>query len=105
MQFIGKALCRSARRVPGVTSRQGVNWEMMKQIVCMSWGSKYGPLYIDQLYGMVARNITPPFSFTCFIDCRDGVRPEVRCEQLPPLDARLPAHSPGIKNKSETLEQ
>ena len=86
--------------MPGVNLRRGVNLEMKKQIICMSWGTKYGSLYINRLYGMVARNITPPFSFTCFVDCSDGVRPEVRCEQLPPLDARLPANSPGIWNKS-----
>jgi len=49
----------------------------MKQVVCISWGAKYGAPYINRLYGMVARNITPPFRFVAFTDTADGVRPEV----------------------------
>lgn len=73
---------------------------MKKQIICINWGTKYGPPYINRLYGMVARNITPPFTFTCFTDSSDGVRPEVRCEPLPPLDAELPKKSRGIWSKA-----
>lgn len=73
---------------------------MKKQVICINWGTKYGALYINRLYGMVARNITPPFSFTCFTDSAESVRPEVRCEPLPPLGAPLPVKSPGIWNKS-----
>lgn len=63
---------------------------MKKQIICISWGTKYGPPYVNRLYGMAARNITPPFSFTCFTDDPSGIRPEVRCEPLPPLDVAMP---------------
>ncbi|MFI0845267.1 glycosyl transferase [Mesorhizobium sp. IMUNJ 23232] len=73
---------------------------MKKQIICINWGTKYGPVYINRLYGMVARNITPPFTFTCFTDNDQGVRPEVRCEPLPPLNAELPKHSRGIWGKA-----
>ncbi len=73
---------------------------MKKQIICINWGEKYGATYINRLYGMVARNITPPFTFTCFTDNADGVRSEVRCEPLPPLNAKLPAKSPGIWSKA-----
>ena len=73
---------------------------MKKQVICINWGTKYGAEYINRLYGMVARNITPPFSFTCFTDNRDGIRPEVRCFDLPPLPAEMPANSPGKWRKS-----
>jgi len=36
----------------------------------------------------------------CFTDNAAGIRPEVRCEELPPLDARLPVGTPGIWQKS-----
>lgn len=50
---------------------------------------------------MVARNITPPFTFTCFTDNRQGIRKEVLCEELPPLDVPdMPKNSPGIWNKA-----
>jgi hypothetical protein len=73
---------------------------MIKQIICINWGTKYGAPYINRLYGMVARNITGPYSFTCFTDSTAGVRPEVRCEALPPLDVIMPINTPGIWPKA-----
>jgi len=67
-----------------------------KTIICINWGTKYGPPYINRLFAMVARNITPPFELVCFTDNSTGIRPEVRCEALPPLDARLPVGTRGI---------
>lgn len=72
----------------------------VKQVICINWGTKYGPPFINRLYGMVARNITPPFSFTCFTDSSAGVRPEVRCEDLPPLDVVMPVGTLGIWPKA-----
>ncbi len=68
----------------------------LKQIICINWGTKYGPNYINRLYAMVFRNITPPFSFTCFTDNSDGIRPEIQTEPLPPLDFELPITKQGI---------
>ena len=73
---------------------------MKKQVICINWGTKYGAEYINRLYGMVARNITPPFSFTCFTDNPEGIREEVRCFDLPPLPAEMPENSPGKWRKS-----
>lgn len=72
-----------------------------KHVICINWGTKFGAVYINRLYGMVARNITPPFVFTCFTDSREGVHPGVRCEDLPELKIdKLPTNTPGIWNKS-----
>ncbi|RYH03082.1 glycosyl transferase [Salipiger sp. IMCC34102] len=71
-----------------------------KQIICINWGTKYGAPFINRLYGMVARHVTPPFTFTCFTDTRDGVRPEVLCEDLPPIDYEIPKVKSGIWPKS-----
>ena len=73
---------------------------MTKQVICITWGPKYGPRYVNRLYAMVARNITPPFSFTCFCDSPDGIRPEVRTEPLPPLDVEMPTGTEGIWPKA-----
>ena len=59
---------------------------MTKQVICISWGTKYGAPYVNRLYAMVARNLTPPFSFTCFTDDAEGFHPGIRAEPLPPLD-------------------
>jgi hypothetical protein len=73
----------------------------VKQVICISWGTKYGPPFINKLYSMVKRNITPPFTFTCFTDSRDGLNPEILCEDLPPLDIEtMPTGTKGIWKKS-----
>lgn len=72
----------------------------VKQVICISWGTKYGAPFINRLYAMVARNITPPFTFTCFTDSRDNLRPEILCEDLPPLDVEMPTNTKGIWPKA-----
>lgn len=67
----------------------------LKQILCIKWGTRYGAEYVNRLYGMVARNITPPFRFICFTDRRDGIRPEVQCFDLPDLGCPVPTNAPG----------
>ena len=52
-------------------------------IVCMKWGTRYGPEWVDRLYGMVARNTTWDIRFVCFTDDGSGIRPEVECQPLP----------------------
>jgi len=71
-----------------------------KQVICINWGTKYGAPFINRLYGMVSRNITPPFTFTCFTDTREGIRPEVLCEDLPPINSEMPVNSRGKWPKS-----
>jgi len=56
-----------------------------KQIVCVKWGTLYGPEYVNRLYTMVKRNITGPFRLVCLTDDREGIRPEVECFDLPEL--------------------
>ncbi len=73
---------------------------MAKQIVCIHWGKKYGPLYINRLYNMVERNITPPFKFVCFCDDDAGVRSEVECHPLPEINFEIPKTKRGIWPKS-----
>ena len=72
----------------------------VKQIICINWGTKYGAPYVNRLYGGVARNITPPFTFTCFTDTAEGIRPEVRALPLPPLDVERPTGTKGIWPKA-----
>lgn len=73
---------------------------MKKQVICINWGHKYGPTYINRLYAGVARNITGPFSFTCFCDDPGGIRAEVRTEPLPELDVEMPTGTQGIWPKA-----
>lgn len=72
----------------------------MKQVICINWGTKYGPRFVNRLYAMVARHITPPFSFTCFTDNAADMRPEIRCMPLPEIDYPLPVNTRGKWPKS-----
>lgn len=72
----------------------------VKQVICINWGTRYGAPYVNRLYAGVARNITPPFTFTCFTDNAEGMRAEVRCLPLPPLDVAMPTGTKGIWPKA-----
>ncbi|CAH1906175.1 conserved hypothetical protein [Candidatus Nitrotoga sp. HW29] len=54
-------------------------------ILCMKWGVKYGPEYVNRLYAMVIRHLHGPFRFVCLTDRSEGVRAEVQCLPIPDL--------------------
>lgn len=54
-------------------------------ILCMKWGIKYGPEYVNRLYAMVTRHLRGPFRFVCLTDRNEGVRTEVQCLPIPDL--------------------
>jgi hypothetical protein len=58
----------------------------MINIVCLKWGSKYGPEYVNRLYAGVKRNTTVPFRFWCFTDDASDIVPEVTTVPLPYAD-------------------
>ncbi|HCL85293.1 MAG TPA: hypothetical protein DIC45_02030 [Comamonadaceae bacterium] len=63
-----------------------------RHVICMKWGRKYGPEYVNRLYAMVRRHLGGDFNFVCLTDDAAGIRPEVQCLPIPPLD--LPAGIP-----------
>jgi len=66
-----------------------------KQVICIKWGTVYGPEYVNILYGMVSRNITGDFAVICFTDDNKGIRKEVECYPLPSLGCEIPPDVPG----------
>lgn len=66
-----------------------------KQIICVKWGTAYGPEYVNRLYGMVSRHITGPFRVVCFTDDKRGIRPEVQTFDLPELGCPHPQRTMG----------
>lgn len=66
----------------------------------MKWGTLYDALYVNKLYGMVSRNITPPYRFYCFTDDSNGIRDEVSCLPLPDLGCEVPNKVPGKWRKT-----
>lgn len=54
-------------------------------VLCMKWGSKYGPEYVNRLHAMVKRHLRGPFHMVCLTDDATGIVPEVRCLPIPDL--------------------
>ncbi|MGI9522304.1 MAG: hypothetical protein ACR2PG_11710 [Hyphomicrobiaceae bacterium] len=52
-------------------------------IICMKWGDRYGPEWVNRLYAMMYRNTTWSFRFVCFTDDETGIRKDVECRPLP----------------------
>ena len=68
-----------------------------RNVICMKWGSKYGPEYVNRLYAMVGRHLTGDFRMVCLTDDSHGIRAEVACFPIPALE--LP---PGIPERGWT---
>jgi hypothetical protein len=58
----------------------------MLSIVCVKWGTKYGPEYVKRLYEGVRRNISVPFQFVCFTEDSSGLEAvaHIQCMGLEP---------------------
>ncbi len=54
----------------------------MKNVICIKWGTLYGPEYVNTLYAMVKRNITPPFRFVCITDDSTGIHQAIETKPL-----------------------
>ena len=64
----------------------------MKNIICMKWGDKFGPEYVNRLHTMVEKNLTIPHRFVCFTDNGEGLNEGIEIRPLPEmtLDKSLP---------------
>lgn len=52
-------------------------------ILCIKWGKKYGPDYVNTLYSMVSRHLSLPFRFVCLTDDWEGVLDEIEVKAIP----------------------
>ncbi len=52
-------------------------------VLCLKFGTYYGPEYVNRLYAGVKRNLRRPFRFVCVTDDPKGLRPEVETVPLP----------------------
>lgn len=53
--------------------------------LCMKWGTRYGPEYVNRLYRALNRNMKAPFELVCFTDDATGLESGVRALALPPF--------------------
>lgn len=59
---------------------------MAQTLICMKWGARYGPDYVNRLYSMVMRHTRRLTRLVCFTDDPAGINPQVRTEPLPHIE-------------------
>jgi hypothetical protein len=72
----------------------------MKQVICMKWGTLYGPEYVNILYAMVRKNLTAPFCFVCLTDDATGLNPAIETFPCPTVPLPAPHHNRGWRKVS-----
>lgn len=64
----------------------------MNNIICMKWGTKFEPLYVNTLASMVRRHLRLPHRFVCFTDDGAGLDERIEVRDLPEMT--LPENAP-----------
>ncbi|WP_415252081.1 hypothetical protein [Thermomonas sp.] len=67
----------------------------MVNVLCIKWGAKYGPEYVNRLRSMVRRNLAREHRFVCLTDDRSGIDPDIEVFDIPKVgiadfDAQVP---------------
>lgn len=60
----------------------------MNYVVCLKWGDKYSPEYVNKLANMVDRHLSIDYEFICFTENSTGIDKNIRIENLPKLAAQ-----------------
>lgn len=55
----------------------------MYNVICLKWGTKFSPEYVNRLFYGVRRNTTLPFTFHCFTDDATGLHRDIKIHDLP----------------------
>ena len=59
-----------------------------RYVVCLKWGDKYSPDYVNNLYNMVKRNCTVDYEFICFTENSKGIDKHITVRPLPVLPVK-----------------
>ncbi|MGB0372873.1 MAG: glycosyltransferase [Opitutales bacterium] len=59
---------------------------MERNVICMKWGTKYGPHYVNRLYRHVSKNLSGDYRFICFTDDASGIDEGVEVFPIPEMD-------------------
>ena len=55
----------------------------MNHVVCVKWGNKYIPQYVNVLYNMIKRHTTVPYQFHCITESPQGLDKHINTIALP----------------------
>lgn len=67
------------------------------KFICLKWGTKYGPEYVNRLHESIRRFYRKPHSFLCFTDDARELRPEIEVRDIEDLRR--------VKNDCFTMEK
>ena len=54
-------------------------------VLCIKWGNKYGPDYVNRLHSMVRRHLRRPFRVVCLTDDGTGIDPAIEVKPIPDI--------------------
>lgn len=57
-------------------------------VVCVKWGIKFGPEYVNKLHAAVSRNLSLEHRFVCFTDDPQWIDAGIECRQIPRDDLK-----------------
>ena len=60
---------------------------MTQTVICMKWGTRYGPDYVNRLYSMIERHTAQPTRLVCYTDESEGINSNVQVYPLPRLES------------------
>ncbi len=60
----------------------------MQTIICMKWGTRYGPDFVNRLYNAIQKHTERDTRLVCFTDDSTDINPDVQIEPIP--DINLP---------------
>lgn len=67
------------------------------RVVCVKWGDKYGPEYVQKLHNMVARHLPIPHEFVCLTERPvEGVACQPLPTDLPSWWSKIGLFKPGV---------
>ena len=52
-------------------------------VICIKWGTLFGPDYVNRLYSGVRRNLNGPVRFFCMTEHAQGLHPDIEVLDLP----------------------
>jgi hypothetical protein len=58
----------------------------MQTVICMKWGTRYGPDYVNRLYSMVKRHTARPTRLVCYTEQGEGINTGVEVYPLPHIE-------------------
>jgi hypothetical protein len=61
----------------------GVERTMTQTVICLKWGTRYGPEYVNRLYSMVKRHTERDLRFICITDDPSGIGSGVEIIPMP----------------------